>query len=366
MKLQHELPDTFTNIAPMKTGLLFIALLSATAINAQTDTSKTEKKIPVTFDGYVDAYYAWSSPKPAVFGNYVPGYYSFARRNEININHALLSAHYKTDNVRANLGLHAGTYVDANGPNMIYEANAGFKLAKGLWVDAGIMPSHIGAETAISKDNATLTRSIAAEYSPYYETGVKLTYECGDKWTFAGLFLNGWQNVYKYTNSIAGGTQITFKPNDRVTLNSSTYYGESPDYFSIPFYSVPTRFFHDFYFTWKATDKIDFTGVFDIGFQQQKMPTLTRKDHWMTSALISRYAFSDKWKLAARGEYINDEFGVQVRFQNTMAYSLNLDYSPYKNVWLRAEGKYLQSDYLGFFIPEKDMLIVTGSLAVAF
>ncbi len=350
----------------MKNLFLPLALFCATALNAQTDSSKTEKKIPVTFDGYVDAYYAWSSPKTTLFGNYIPGYYSHARRNEININHALLTAHYKTDNVRANLGLHAGTYASANGPDMVYEANAGFKLAKGLWVDAGIMPSHIGIETAISKDNATLTRSIAAEYSPYYETGVKLTYECGDKWTFAGLFLNGWQNVYKSGNSIAGGTQITFKPNDRLTFNSSTYYGESPDFISIPFYNVPTRFFHDFYFTWKVNDKFDLSGLFDIGFQQQKMPTLTRKEKWMTSALIGRYAFSDKWKLAVRGEYINDEIGVQARFQNTMASSLNLDYSPYKNVWLRAEGKYLKSDYLGYFIPNSDMLIVTGSLSVAF
>jgi hypothetical protein len=351
----------------MKNLFLPLALLCATALHAQTDSSKTEKKIPVTIDGYVDAYYTWSSPEFRYYQRNLPAYYSHARRNEININHALLTAHYKTDNVRANLGLHAGTYADANGPAMIYEANAGFKLAKGLWLDAGIMPSHIGIETAISKDNATLTRSIAAEYSPYYETGVKLTYECGDKWTFAGLFLNGWQNVQKFTNSIAGGTQITFKPNDRLTFNSSTYYGEAPPFYSLPYYqNIPSRFFHDFYFTWKANDRFDLSALFDIGFQQQVLPTQTRKDQWMTSALIGRYAFSEKWKMAARGEYINDPYATQVLFQNTMAYSLNLDYNPYKNVWLRAEGKYMQSDYINLAFQSREMLIVTGSLAVAF
>lgn len=348
----------------MKTGLLLTSLLCATALNAQTDSSKTEKKIPVTIDGYVDAYYSWSSVESVYYQRYIPGYFSHARRNEINVNHALLTAHYKTDNVRANLGLHAGTYADANGPAMIYEANAGFKLANGLWLDAGIMPSHIGIETAISKDQATLTRSIAAEYSPYYETGVKLTYECGDKWTFSGLFLNGWQNVYKSTASIAGGTQITFKPNDQLTFNSGTYYGEAPGY--IYSYNAPSRFFHNFYFTWKVSEKFDLSALYDIGFQKRVLPAQTINTQWMTSALIGRYAFSGKWKMAARGEYVNDPDGAQVVFQNTMAYSLNLDYSPFKNVWLRAEGKYLQSDFLKALTPESNMLVVTGSLAVAF
>lgn len=352
----------------MKNLLLPFAMLCTAALHAQTDSTKTEKKIPITLDVYVDAYYAWSTPESAYFGNNgIPGYFSHARRNEININHALLSAHYKTDKVRANLGLHAGTYASANGPAMIYEANAGFLLAKDLWLDAGIMPSHMGIETAISKDNATLTRSIAAEYSPYYETGVKVTYEGCDKWTFTALLLNGWQNVYKSTNSVAGGTQITFKPNNNLVFNSSTYYGETPYSFAYPvFQNVPSRFYHNFYVTWKTGDKFDISALYDIGFQRHILPAQTLQTQWMTAALIGRYSFTDKWKLAARGEYVNDPDGTQVQFLNTVGTSLNIDYSPYKNVWLRAEGKYLHSDYLNFFIPNGDLVIVTGSLSVAF
>ena len=60
----------------------------------------------------------------------------------------------------------------------IYEANVGFRLSKkqNIWIDAGIMPSHIGFESAISADCWTLTRNILAENSPYYESGVKLGY----------------------------------------------------------------------------------------------------------------------------------------------------------------------------------------------
>jgi hypothetical protein len=60
----------------------------------------------------------------------------------------------------------------------IYEANVGFKISRkqNVWLDAGIMPSHIGFESAVSADCWTLTRSILAENSPYYETGVKISY----------------------------------------------------------------------------------------------------------------------------------------------------------------------------------------------
>ena len=72
----------------------------------------------------------------------------------------------------------AGTYMNANYAaepeylKNIYEANAGIKISKNenLWIDVGILPSHIGFETAIRKDNWTLTRSMVAENSPYYES----------------------------------------------------------------------------------------------------------------------------------------------------------------------------------------------------
>ena len=38
--------------------------------------------------------------------------------------------------------------------------------ADNLWLDAGIFVSHIGLESANSRDNLTLTRSIMADNSP--------------------------------------------------------------------------------------------------------------------------------------------------------------------------------------------------------
>ncbi|WP_133272779.1 outer membrane beta-barrel protein [Hymenobacter radiodurans] len=44
-------------------------------------------------------------------------------------------------------------------------------------MDTGIFTSHLGFELALSKDNWTLSRSLMAKNSPYYEAGVRITYE---------------------------------------------------------------------------------------------------------------------------------------------------------------------------------------------
>jgi hypothetical protein len=51
------------------------------------------------------------------------------------------------------------------GEKPLLEANIGYKpfAATNFWIDAGVMPSHIGFESAIGSDCWNLTRSILAE-----------------------------------------------------------------------------------------------------------------------------------------------------------------------------------------------------------
>ncbi|KAF5272975.1 hypothetical protein FQR65_LT17253 [Abscondita terminalis] len=106
-----------------------------------------------------------------------------------------------------------------------YKADEATQAIKG---QVRIMPSHIGWESAIGKDNYTLTRSLAAENSPYFETGVRLSYTTDNgKWYLSGLVLNGWQRIAKPegNQSISFGHQVTYKPSEKITLNSSSFIG---------------------------------------------------------------------------------------------------------------------------------------------
>ena len=98
------------------------------------------------------------------------------------MNQALVGTRFDDGRVRGARGPQAGTYPEANCvaeppvSQHIYEAYAGFRSLRKAWLDVGVFGSHIGYESAILKDNWTLTHSLAAEGSPYYEVGVRFTY----------------------------------------------------------------------------------------------------------------------------------------------------------------------------------------------
>ncbi len=159
------------------------------------------KKTAIAWSVFVESYYSYDFARPATHEK-APFLYNYNRHNEVTINLTLASIAFYDGTKRANFALMAGTYPQYNlaaEPELlrpVYEANAGVKLAKKkeLWLDAGILPSHIGFESAISKDCWALTRSLVAENSPYYEAGVRTSYKTANqKWYVAILWLNGGQ-----------------------------------------------------------------------------------------------------------------------------------------------------------------------------
>lgn len=121
-----------------------------------SDSLKTENK--VTFSAYAELFYTYDFNEP---GNHVRQHflYSYNRHNEINLNLGLVKANYQSENIRANLALMAGTYAQDNmaaeqdALRYVNEANVGIRISenKNLWIDAGIMPSHIGWEKCYRK-----------------------------------------------------------------------------------------------------------------------------------------------------------------------------------------------------------------------
>ncbi len=356
---------------------VMIAILQIKNINiakAQTD-STTALKI----SGYIETNYSYDFGNPA--NHTKPSFlYSYNRHNEVNLNLGFVKAAYSKDNLRANLALASGTYMNANFVaesgvlKNIYEANAGFKISrtKNIWVDAGIFTSHIGFESAIGKDCQNLTRSILAENSPYYESGLKLSYtSLNEKFLLSGLFLNGWQRIQRVdgNNTPAFGHQLTYKPTAKITLNSSSFIGnDKPD-------SVrKMRYFHNFYAQIQLFKNVGLTAGFDIGAEQKRK---YGKDFncWYSPIVILKFNTSAQSTVSIRSEYYSDKNGVIINSGTpngfkTFGYSLNYDYNVRENVLCRVEGRSFKSKDKIFFnkesMPKKNNSSVTTSLCISF
>jgi hypothetical protein len=298
--------------------------------------SDSEEKLNVRFGGFVDTYYAYDFNNPQLLDR------SFttqpARHNEFNVNLAYFDAKILAPRIRGRFALQSGTSVQSNYANesnlgrMIQEATAGYEVIDRLWIDAGIFLSHIGFESWISRDNWTYSRSLIADYSPYYETGVKATYQWTDRFATQFLVLNGWQNIAENNGSKAFGVQVVFNPTNAVLLTYNCFIGNE--------FGSRRRFFNDLIAKVALTDKFSLAGSYDVGWQE----TVGEMSNslWQGYAMFARYQFTPKFSLTARGEQYFDKdqaivtTGTERGFQVTSA-SLNADFALHKNIVWRTE-----------------------------
>jgi hypothetical protein len=356
--------------------------LSCTAQNnvltSIPDTADTSNSASFRFSGYLDVFYSYDVSEPSNHQR-LPFAYSYNRHNEFNLNLGFAKMEYASQKVRSSLAFMAGTYSNDNlsaEPGVlknVLEASVGVRLSKtkNLWLDAGVMPSHIGFESAIGKDCWNLTRSMMADNTPYYESGLRVSYTSGnEKWYMSALWLNGWQRISRVDgdNAVSIGHQITYKPNAKLTLNSSSFVGGV----YVQNASL-TRLYHNFYGIYEYSKRWAYTVGFDIGAQQQK-PNNVHYTNWYSPVLIVRFKPSPKTALAARVENFRDQFGVMIPSKfiygfATTGYSLNFDYKVQSNVLARFEFRTLQSKdriFIKAGDPSSVNYFITTSLSIAF
>jgi len=156
----------------------------------------------------------------------------------------------------------------------------------------------------------------------------------GEKWSFLLNVSNGWQVIRDINTSKALGTQIQFSPNEKITLNSSTFVEDQPI-----FSGRSLRLFHNFYGDFELSKKIRLIAGFDFGWQDDLLLSVNNQRTWLGQVLIIQYKFSETYAVAARQEYYSDPDGVIIGSDNLQSYSLNFDYSINKKAMLRLEGK---------------------------
>jgi len=341
---------------------IFYTIASAVhfAVSGQDSTGK------LSISGYAEAYYQYDFNNPESKDR--PDFlYNHKRHNEFSINLAYLKAAYTSKKVKANIALMAGDYAQYNLAaepaifQQVLEAYVGYSFSDQWSVDVGILPSHIGVESAVSKDCWNLSRSLLAENSPYYETGVKLNYT-STKWNFSMMILNGWQNIRETNSGKAIGTQIQFRPDKKWLINVSHFMGnEKPDSLAKAF-----RLFQNLYITYAAGSRFNAAILFDWGTE--------KKNNWYGAGILLQYLPAKKIRFGFRAEKYKDAKGVIIPLQQAGGFhvnglSLTTDFKPVPAIAFRVEGRYLQAANSLFNRnnkPVKNNCSLLASVAVGF
>jgi len=351
-------------------GLIFTSNLSA-------QDFKLDESSKLKWSAYLEAYYLHDFNHAGQ--KHQPDFvYNFDRSHEPNINLAFIKVAYASNVFRANLALADGSYMRANyaaEPNhlrKILQANIGFRLsdADQLWLDIGVLPSHIGFESAVGIENWTLTRSVLADNSPYFETGASVSYTSQNgQWYLSGLVLNGWQRIQRAegVSSPSFGHQLTYKPNDRLVLNSSSFVGnDNSDQ------DRKMRYFHHFYAQYELNSRWSVLFGFDLG-AEQKFRGSDAYNIWYAPITIVKYRMTDQLSFAARAEYYRDADSVIVKTESdhgfkATGYSVNADYKLSDRMTLRSELKALKcsEDACSRANPTQENTTLTSSLAISF
>jgi hypothetical protein len=318
--------------------------LATSALPAQ-DAAPT-----VTWAGYVDAYYAYDLGRPATLDRAFTT--QPARANEFNVNLAFVEANLSGDGIRGRLALQAGTSVQSNyaaEPSVgsisggllsrhLQEAYVGLRLAPTLWVDAGIFFSNVGVEAWIPSDNLALTRSLTADFSPYYSTGVRAMWQASPHVAFRLDIVNGWQNISETNTDKGVGTRIDVTLREGLVASQYAFVGNEVG---------QLRLFGGVGLSGALSERTAVAANVDAG--QQDGVGGADADHWFGGALTLKRRLTSRAAVNVRAEWYNDPAQViiatgvgQPGFRATGG-SLGLDVAPRSGVLWRNELRVLQA-----------------------
>lgn len=376
-----------TVLRSVVSALCFLAALSS---RSHAQAASPDSVTRLTIDAFVDVYYAWDTGRPPAFDRAFAGGALFttqpARHNEFNVNLAFISAEVRRDRTRGRLALQAGTSVQSNyanepttgtvsGPSLarhMQEASVGYRVAPRVWVDAGIFASHMGMESWISRDNPTYTRSLVADYSPYFSSGVKLTWAATSRLTARVDVVNGWQNIAESNSGKGAGVRLDYAVAPAATLSYYNFASSEAGTRLRTFNGVGLKVGDS---TWTLLAEAD------VGTQSREGRAGTSR--WVNSALIVRHRPTSRVAVSGRGEYTSDPDQVVISTGtardgvtrnpafHAVGASIGLDVAPEPRLLWRTEARAWRNRDPVFANgqtgpPRRQSVVMVSSLALTF
>lgn len=311
----------------------------------------TLQQAKLNIGGYVSSYFAYYDDDTEQNG-FVQFPTMAARNKQFGLNMALIDMQYVSKNIRSNLGIHFGDIpqsVWSKQYNVIQEANAGIKLIKHLWFDAGFFRSHIGVESSQPRENITSSMTLVNFYEPYFLAGMKLTYEVNSKLSIQVNSFNSLNSFVDNNKNKFVGTSIVYQPTNNLSLTYNFITGtETPD-------SVKTkqqRYYNNFYLTYTSA-KILIAAEANYGLQTHSLKSdLTKNASMYSGLIVLKYQAIKKFAVYGREEFFSDYNQILTGATNishsVYGTTAGFEYKPFTKVALSLEGRLLQSENLIF------------------
>lgn len=327
----------------------------------------------INVGAFVDAYYSqnWNTPRPNAGANL---YHPYTANTGFGLAWVGLDASVDPDPVGAVMQLRFGPAVpnlalgDFGIPGGIGFVQNGYVSWKPSGKDgkltliAGKFDTVYGAEVAQSHLNFNYTRGVLYNLAqPFFHTGLRADIQMSDQFALKLLAVNGWNNTIDNNQGKSFGAQFSATPAEGYTFSLGYMGGpEESDYVAAP---PPTpggvspgnvrnvgadsrlRHLVDIVGDMKLTP--DFRVVVNGDYVTQTVVDPTNNSDksvsWFGAAVLARYAFSDVWAAAVRGELLRDKDG-QISAPNTNPLTLytgtlTLEAAPHKNLIIRLDNR---------------------------
>jgi hypothetical protein len=244
---------------------------------------------------------------------------------------------------KGELSMMTGTY---SRDNLAHEIGV-LKNINSLWVSyasseridilAGIYSSHIGIESPIGKECMVPTRSIVADNSPYYQSGIRIRHQSNTE-TYAIHLLNGWQKSSIDSLGILPAIGYEYSRNiDQLNYRISGYVGKTTHDTS---YGI--RYYQHLGATYQLRPNIILSASLDLGMQQKK-----EIQAWVFAPLImGQLSLYESLKIHGRLEYYHDPEAMIISSMSGLSglgYSMGLDWSYSNAMLLRAEWRQIHA-----------------------
>jgi len=245
----------------------------------------------------------------------IPYFVSAAGLRQANANLVYASFELNHRGIRIYLAPAAGSYMKANyaaEPSWIrnvLEARAGFCLnrKRSIWLDAGLMSAPFTMEQAVNRDLLTYSRSLAAEYSPYYVLGGRLSFPVNYKIQASVFLIQGWQQARDVNKGKALASQWVFHHQEHQMM-LSTYTGDER---SISHPEFRMRYFLDGSWNYQLAHNWQMAIGTHVGYQRYAGIAKMGNTWWQANVQAQK-KMDKGWRASGRIEYFHDPHQVLI------------------------------------------------------